>query len=149
DLGPWLAAIQGNKGRSFDLEKQYLSRYTTALSPQVTTDAEGRFRLTGIGRNRLVAARLDGPAIASQMLRVLTRPGRALEATRYEARPEYGEPRGVTTYYAASFRHVASPTRPIVGVVRDKDTKQPLAGVSIGILKLANDPLHYLDNQGN
>jgi len=30
-----------------------------------------------------------------------------------------------------SFRLAAAPTKPIVGVVRDRDTKKPLAGVTI------------------
>src|SRR5262249_21017227 len=63
DLGPWLEAVKGKTGRSFDLEKQYLKRTTYAVSPQATTDAEGRFRLTGIGRNRLARLRLEGPGI--------------------------------------------------------------------------------------
>src|SRR5262249_41001437 len=44
---------------------------------------------------------------------------------------DYGVPGSRTLYYGAAFKHVAGPTRPIVGVVRDKDTKQPLAGVTI------------------
>jgi hypothetical protein len=39
------------KGKSFDLEKQYLPRYTVAVPLKVTTNAEGRFKLTGVGRN--------------------------------------------------------------------------------------------------
>src|SRR5262249_18519287 len=146
DLGPWLEAVKGKTGRSFDLEKQYLNRTTDAVSPQATTDAEGRFRLTGIGRNRLARLRLEGPGIAIQELHVLTRAGKSLEVTRYEGRPEYGEPRMVTTYYGASFQHVTAPDRPIVGVVRDKDTKKPLAGVSIRSFKEANDPIHHLSD---
>ncbi len=46
-----------------------------------------------------------------------------------------------TTYYGASFRHAAAPTKPIVGVVRDTDTKKPLAGVAIVSNRLANDPI--------
>jgi hypothetical protein len=147
DLGPWLEAVKGKKGRSFDLEQQYLGQYTTAVSAQVRTDAEGRFRLTGVGRSRLVRVQLDGPAIATQQLRILTRPGKAIEATEFEGRPEYNDPRRVTTYYGARFRHVAAPARPIVGVVRDRDTKKPLAGVSVRSLKLATNPIHYLDGQ--
>jgi Carboxypeptidase regulatory-like domain len=37
----------------------------------------------------------------------------------------------VTTYYGANFRHAVAPTKPIVGVVRDKDTKKPLAGATV------------------
>jgi RNA polymerase sigma factor (sigma-70 family) len=147
DLGPWLEAARGKKGRSFDLERQYLRRSTSALSPVVTTDAEGRFRLTGIGRDRLVTVRLDGPGLVSQYLHILTRPEPTVEVTEREGRPRPGEPPTVTRYYGADFRHVAAPTKPVVGVIRDKDTKEPLAGVTVRPLKLANNPLHYLDGQ--
>ena len=50
------------------------------------------------------------------------------------------KPRIVTTYYGATFRHAAAPTKPIVGVVRDKDTKKPLAGITIRSYRLANRP---------
>src|SRR5262249_39246132 len=39
-------------------------------------------------------------------------------------------------------------TKPIVGVVRDKDTKQPLQGVTIRSLKLANNPTHHFSDSG-
>src|SRR6185437_522159 len=64
-LDRWLAAARARKGITFQLEHEYLGRETIAPSPTVTTDAEGRFRLTGIGRDRLVRAVLDGPTIVS------------------------------------------------------------------------------------
>jgi RNA polymerase sigma factor (sigma-70 family) len=136
DLGPWLAAARENgrsprEGLDARLESQYLPRSTTALSSRVTTDAAGRLRLTGIGRNRLVRAQLDGPAIASQRLCILTRPGKAIEVTQTKPRPAMSYPGTVTTYHGADFRLVTAPTKPVVGVVRDKDTKKPLAGVTI------------------
>ena len=69
DLGPWLEAARARKGPRDQLEQKYLPRSTIAPAPKLTADAEGRFRLTGIGRDRLVVARLDGPTIASQELR--------------------------------------------------------------------------------
>jgi Carboxypeptidase regulatory-like domain len=131
DLGPWLEAARDQKRQSLPLEQRYLSRYTIAPSPTAPTDAEGRFRLTGIGRNRLVRAQLDGPTIASQRLYILTRPGTPVEVTEHLGNPEYGEPRTVTTYYGADFRHAAAPCQPIVGVVRDKDTRKPLPGITV------------------
>jgi RNA polymerase sigma factor (sigma-70 family) len=131
DLGPWIEAVKGRKGDRFQLAHQHLPRYTIAPAPTVTTDAEGRFRLIGIGPNRLVAALLDGPTIASQYLHILTRPGKTLELPEDRGGRGLGDPRIVTNYYGANFQHAAAPTKPIVGVVRDKDTKRPLAGVTI------------------
>jgi RNA polymerase sigma factor (sigma-70 family) len=62
DLGPWLRAVKGKKGLSYEIEQKYIGRYTIALCPKATTDGEGRFRLDGIGRDRLVLAQIDGPA---------------------------------------------------------------------------------------
>ena len=144
DLGPWLDAVQAKNGARLELEQRYLKRFTIAVPLQVTTDSAGRFRLTGIGRNRLVAAQLDGPTITSQHLHMLTRPGKAIEVADYEGRAESNDPRRVTTYYGADFRHAAAPTKPIVGVVRDTDTKKPLAGVTIRSLALRTGPSSYL-----
>jgi RNA polymerase sigma factor (sigma-70 family) len=136
DLGPWLEAARARKGRSYRLEQKYLPRSTITPASKLTADAEGRFRLTGIGRDRLVVARLDGPTIASQKLSILTRPGEALTVVPFRFPAE-----GTTTYYGADFRHAAAPTRPIAGVVRDKDTKKPLAGIVIMSDRLADHPL--------
>ena len=131
DLGPWLEAVKAKKDPRLELEQRYLKRYTIAVPLQVTTDSAGRFRLTGIGRNRLVTAQLDGPTIVSQHLHMLTRAGTMIELT------DHGR---VTTYYGAGFRHAAAPTKPIVGMVRDKDTKKPLAGFTIRSLALTTGP---------
>ena len=102
--------------------------------------AEGRFRLTGIGRNRLVLALLEGPTIVSQYLDILTRPEGPVDVLKFEK--DFARPSDViTTYYGASFLHAAAPTKPIVGVVRDADTKKPLGGVTITSDRLANDPM--------
>jgi hypothetical protein len=102
----------------------------------------GRFRLTGIGRNRLVIVQLDGPTIASEYLRIFTRLEEPFKIPDLEGDPEHGTPQLDINYYGAVFRHVAGPTKPIVGVVRDKETKKPLAGVTIQSEKHAYNPLH-------
>jgi hypothetical protein len=55
----------------------------------VTTDRKGCFRLTGIGRDRLVWLLLEGPTLASQKLTVRTRAGKPLEVTESKGRPDY------------------------------------------------------------
>jgi sigma-70-like protein len=148
DLGPWLEAVKGKDVQGSRLEfdhfrQRLLAKEVPALSRKVTTDAKGRFRLRGIGRNRLVVLRLDGPGIASQQLRILTRPGETI--TVQDVNALFGNPRVDIDYHAASFKHVAAATKPIIGVVRDRDTNKPLAGVTIKSYKLANNPIHGID----
>jgi RNA polymerase sigma factor (sigma-70 family) len=132
DLGPFLEAAAKRKDATiYDLEQHYLRRFTIALAPKVTTDAAGRFRLAGIGRERLVTAQLDGPTVTSEPIRILTRPGKPFEVTSYKGNPEFNDPHRTVTYHGADFRVAVAPCRPIAGVVRAKDTGQPLAGVTV------------------
>ncbi len=131
DLGPWLEACKSKRGLSLELEQQYLKEGTIAVPLEATTDAAGRFKITGIGSNRLIRVQLDGPTITSQHLCILTRPGEPIQVTEREGNPESGDPSTITTYYGANLRHVAAPCKPIVGVVRDKETKKPLAGITV------------------
>jgi RNA polymerase sigma factor (sigma-70 family) len=85
----------------------------------VTTGADGRFRLTGLGGDRLVRLRLSGRGIETTYAYVRTRPAPAAGA----------KDEGL---YYATFEHVAAPSRPIVGTVREKGSGKPLAGVTVG-----------------
>lgn len=137
DLAPWLEAAKAKRGYALELERRHLSRSTVSPASKIAADAGGRFRLTGIGRDRLAILQLDGPDIASQYLHVLTRSGETILVQ--------DEPSLTIRYYGAGFRHVAGPTRPIVGTVRDKDTKRPLAGVTIRSDKLPDSPFRGVD----
>ncbi len=91
-----------------------------------TADERGRLRLEGLGRERRVVAVLEGPGIASTEVWVFTRP-KPLPPMRQ-----------VFPIHPAEFRHLAAPSRPVVGVVRDRVTKKPLAGVTVRSEKLGN-----------
>jgi len=131
DLGPWLKEVKKNTGDYLRIEGELLSRWCHVAVPRtVRTDAEGRFRLTGIGRNRLVEARLEGQAIAIQTLRIVTQPKETFQFRGNNA----------MTYYGANFRYAAGPAKPIVGVVRDQDTKEPLANITVRSDKLVGVP---------
>lgn len=80
----------------------------------VTTDARGRFRLTGVGRDREAVLLVSGPRIESKIVHVSTRKIVA------------GKP-----VKEATVEVLAGPTKPIEGTVRAKDTGKPLVGVWI------------------
>jgi RNA polymerase sigma factor (sigma-70 family) len=131
DAGPWAQAALAKKGLVLELEKQFFPRYVTAICPTATTGTDGKLRLDGIGRNRLVRGILEGPGIASQQVSIVTRPGKPIDLLNHKGNPEYGEPSQTTTYYGSDFRLVAAPCQPIVGVVRDAETKKPIAGATV------------------
>jgi RNA polymerase sigma factor (sigma-70 family) len=138
DLTAWLTALKANQQDPWDLERTHLTElYSPAfdlLFRPVTTGADGRFQLRGLGRERLAHLRLEGPTIATEVVNVMTRPGKAIRrplSRRY--------PKGQTiTYYGAALEIVATPTKPVVGVVRDRDTGKPLAGVTVEPNKITN-----------
>jgi len=70
----------------------------------LTTDGEGRYRMAGVGRDRVLFLHLQGRGIAVADLGVIS---------------------------GAPADYVARATRPIRGVVRDQETGKPVAGVSV------------------
>jgi RNA polymerase sigma factor (sigma-70 family) len=125
DLTPWIEALQAKPGDRNAVGHVHV-RYERILSSvwgvlgvprSVLTDAEGRFRLTGFGREREVRLQVEGPGIEYRSVAVITRPGLK------------GLPPDT---YGATFDHLAAPSKPIRGTVREKDTGKPVPGVQVG-----------------
>src|SRR5262249_53358933 len=115
DLTELLAAAR--KGdNSPDPTKVWVGR-VPEQAPVVTTKGDGRFRLIGFGRERLVSLYIERPGMAYAARDVLTRVG-----------PDKPD---VSWLHYATFDYVALPSRPIRGVVRDQKTGKPLAGVEV------------------
>src|SRR5262249_46271246 len=116
DLTPWLdSARRGRYEHLPRLGAEALGRPTA-----LTADKEGRFRLSGFGRERLVGLLIRGPGIQQMEFSVLTRP----------KRPE-GMRDGYYGVYGAKFDLLVGPGRAVVGTVRDKATGKPLAGITV------------------
>ena len=131
DLTAWRTAAKADKA------DYYSARMKTPHSmngPQVrslvrpaATDADGRFTMRGIGRGRIAELLVEGPGVESARIFARTEAGEPIVLPRERRSPDLGD----YTYHPAEFTHVAGPSVPIEGVVRDAATKQPLAGVTV------------------
>ena len=92
NLEPWLEACMKKKGLTFQLENEYFPRSTIAVPLEVRTDADGVFKLTGIGSNRLIRVQLDGETIVSQQLSILTKPVATFQVLQDAGKPELRHP---------------------------------------------------------
>ena len=90
-----------------------------------TTGPDGRFRLAGIGLERVAEFLVSGPTIATCHLYAMSWDGPETHCI-----DRWPEPRTIV-FHAPRFEYAAAPIRPIVGVVRDKDTGRPIAGVKL------------------
>jgi hypothetical protein len=106
------------------------SVYQPSVLPGVTaetvTDADGRFRISGLGQDRLVDLKITAPGVVDTYLRVMTRDAPDVVIDRdsdgYPSRATLG----------AGFTLRLRRGRTISGVVRDRDTRQPIPGIWVG-----------------
>jgi protocatechuate 3,4-dioxygenase beta subunit len=142
DLTTFVEALKASKD-AYPIENKFLTHHSdntalVQLFAPTSTGADGRFQLGGIGRERIAVVEISGPRIETRHVRVMTRPGERMDRLEWND----GLSTGKLTYYGASLDHVAGPTTPIIGIVRDKDTKKPLAGAIVTSWRLPNDSLH-------
>jgi RNA polymerase sigma factor (sigma-70 family) len=128
DLTPWVKDVVAEAPKSLlNINKaRKLLEYERILKGvwgvrgvphSVKTDAAGRFRLSGFGRERLVELTIEGPALETRRVVVLTRSE---------------TPKGLPPFtYGARFDHLAAAPKPITGTVRDKVTGKPVSGAQV------------------
>jgi hypothetical protein len=103
-------------------------RFSPSVLPsdrtRAVTDREGRFVLRGLSRDWLYRLSFSGPTVVNSEAEIVARPLKPngmSPSHRWARVPKYG----------STFTHVAAPCKPIVGVIRDKESGKPLAGVQI------------------
>jgi protocatechuate 3,4-dioxygenase beta subunit len=86
------------------------------ISREVKTGADGKFTLAGFGHDRVAVLMIESPDLERRVAEVITRAA---------------VPKGIPVVCAAKADYVLAPAKPIVGVVRDKGTGKPVAGVEV------------------
>ena len=135
DLSKWIEVVRA--GETPQTAYTHASRFVTlraaGIETELTTDAEGRFELRNIGRERLVGLEAVGERAAFESFRVVTRELEPLTMSIFadETMPVYG----------SDFVLSASPSRPVTGVVVDAETKRPLPGVQVEAYRFAGSIL--------
>ncbi len=95
--------------------------------PFAVTDANGKVEISGLGRERLVLLKIVGPGIAAAKLYALTHPTKPIEFN-LSSRPD---PKQAFSIYGSAFDYIAAPGIVVTGVVRDDETKKPIAGAVV------------------
>jgi RNA polymerase sigma factor (sigma-70 family) len=120
------AWIDGQK-RNRPYEVKRLRPAALGVATTFRTGKDGRFRVTGLGRERVVFLQISGANLSSAQFWALTRT-KAPEGLRS----------GYYGTYAGTFDFHVKPSKPIVGTVRDRRTGKPLAGITIGSHRWVN-----------
>jgi len=131
DLSEWVEATKAPQADFYSTRQStphaIYSPTVAAIGLSAMTDADGRFTMRGIGRQRIAQLMIAGRGLQMERFYARTQAGQTIEIPREFRSPHLGK----ATYYAAELTYVAAPSKPIVGVVRDRDTREPLAGVLI------------------
>jgi RNA polymerase sigma factor (sigma-70 family) len=152
-LDAWLRMIEEQHsfylGDDSPLTHALILRSGSALIAPTRSDTDGRFVIPGVGRERLVELLVEGSTIETSQLFVRTRPGETKRFPKSRGRKAKEQ----ITLHGATFVHVAGATRPIEGIVRDRETGRPLAGITIFADQLIGDrgerPFTRTDAQGH
>jgi RNA polymerase sigma factor (sigma-70 family) len=113
---------------AFGLEGAWIGHMLGTLFPRAVTGADGRFTIKGLGRERFVTLKVESPTLVTREIYVTTRPGGLLEVPgQWNA----GDKDQIRLVYGVPFDFAAAPCKPIVGVVRDKDSGKPTPGAIV------------------
>jgi RNA polymerase sigma factor (sigma-70 family) len=126
DLSAWIDKNVAMRKQSYWLNEDGLISLPGGLvlsETKAATDAEGRFKLTGFGRDRVLTIRVFGPNVETKQFWVVSRPGGPAEGYIHTPDFSFG-------LYGPDVRVLLGPSRPLTGTVRDQDGN-PVAGAVV------------------
>jgi protocatechuate 3,4-dioxygenase beta subunit len=127
DLKPWLDEnVRLRKASIWLNERELVTVAPPAFGKRLTaaTDKDGRFRLTGAGRDRVLSVRVTGPGIEHKFFWIVTRPDAPKEGYFKTHDFNYG-------LYGPEVTVLVAPSKPLVGTIRDRKTGKPIAGITV------------------
>ena len=107
-------------------EPQFWYGKRAPFAEPARSDADGRFTLRGLGRERIAEIVVSGPRLETTQRFVRSRPG---DVIKMRVRSAAGD--GYEPIYPSEFTLVVAPSRPVEGRVTDFKTGRPLAGVRV------------------
>ncbi len=136
-LDTWVAATK-QRGADWNTADRGLRRINganSAIVPVVRTDADGRFTLRGIGRERIADILVSAPNVETRLLHVLSRQGEPIKLA-------FDRPSAVNlqfeSFYPNEFTGLLGPSIPVEGRITDRKTARPLADC---VVKASYTPL--------
>jgi RNA polymerase sigma factor (sigma-70 family) len=120
-LAQWIAQVKQGDLRGFQGLRRIMIRHRS-----IETTADGRFRLVGLGRERVATLVVTGPTIAQSEARVLLHNDPGFQVTEKDLNTSK-----VVVYHPSKFDWALPPTKPIEGTVVDAETGQPIEGLTI------------------
>ena len=101
------------------------------LTTETRTDADGRFNLSGIGRDRIVRLTVSAPSVVDTSLFVMTRDAPNVR-TRLGGNNDVSPDDLWRVIHGAGFTRQLRRGLTVTGLVRDRDTRQPIPGMWVG-----------------
>lgn len=142
---------------SLDYEQSLSQRNALrGTSPETRTDSDGRFLISGLGRDRLVDLVVTAPNVADTHLTVMTSHRPDVFIYRDPAGPpapgHFPQPfikQMLGEILGTTFTYRLKPGRSITGVVRDRDSQEPISGMWVGPSFLLNGFANYFQDYGS